>query len=67
MSWFVAFSTAFWEAKEREELVAAFSQTRYDARTALMHCARRPRRGAGRVGIRCVDDAMQVVTGWQAP
>src|SRR5207237_1988723 len=45
------------------ELVAAFSQTRYDARTALV-----PRAleggvgGAGRIGVGRVHDAMEVVT-----
>jgi hypothetical protein len=53
----------FGEAKEREELVAAFSQARYDARTALVPCALEGRVGdAGGVGIRRVDDAMEVVT-----
>src|SRR5207245_1347403 len=57
------FPLRFGVAKEREELVAAFSQTRYDARTALVPCALEGRvGGAGGVGIRRVDDAMEVVT-----
>src|SRR5712692_6338043 len=57
------FPLRFGEAKEREELVAAFSKTRYDARTALVPCALEGRvGGAGGVGIRRVDDAMEVVT-----
>jgi hypothetical protein len=55
--------SSFGEAKEREEIVAAFSQTRYDARTARGPCALEGRvGGAGGVGIRRVDEAMEVVT-----
>src|SRR5205823_9993136 len=50
------------EAKEREQLVAAFAQARHHARAALPPC---PLEGCvggtGRVGAGSVDDTMEVV------
>ena len=51
-----------WEPEEREQFVTAFPQARYDARTPLAPRALEGRVcGAGGVGIRRVDDAMEVV------
>jgi hypothetical protein len=50
------------EDKEREQLVAAFSQTRHHSRAALSPCVFEGRESsAGRVGTGRVDDAVEVV------